>query len=283
VKLASRVKSLRRLHGENEAPQFEIAMKDGSNIRADRVLLATGSSAAGYEMAYALGHTIFAPMPSLFTFKIKDERLAGMAGISFEDAQLDLKVGEVSFDFRGPLLITHWGLSGPAVLKLSAWGARRLFLAKYQADLSVDLLPHLSRETISENLQRYREEHPKRAVAAHPLFEIPKRYWEKLTTAATVEPEQTWAHISRTETAALIDQLKQGQFRVTGKGEFKEEFVTAGGIKLKEVDFRTMQSRICPGLFFAGEILDIDGITGGYNFQAAWSTGWIAGQALVDE
>ncbi len=259
---------------------FAFAFKEGQCESFDRVILASGSSPAGYEMAASLGHTIIPPVPSLFTFKIKEPRLAGLSGISFPDVELVLEVGEHPLEQCGPLLITHWGLSGPAVLKLSAWGARLLYGTRYQAALRVNFLPDQRLESIEENLQRYREAHPKRAVAAHPLYDISKRYWERVTAASGIPDELTWSHITRDQTLALIEQLTNARFAITGKGEFKDEFVTAGGVRLKEVDFRTMESRLCKGLFFAGEILDIDGITGGYNFQAAWSTGWVAGMSV---
>ncbi len=281
VRLHTRVMGIRRLHGDGEPPRFEVQVKDDAAASGDAVLLATGSSPSGYEIARSLGHSIVAPMPSLFTFRIKDARLAGLSGIAFHDTYLRLNVGGANFAFRGPLLITHWGVSGPAVLKLSAFAARHMFMARYQAEMTVDFLPNLDAERIGVNLHGYREQHPTRAVLANPLFEVPKRYWERLVAAAGIESDRTWAHLTKPQTLELVNQLKTAAFPVTGKGEFKDEFVTAGGIKSKEVDFRTMQSRICPGLYFAGEILDIDGITGGYNFQAAWTTGWLAGTAVA--
>ncbi len=276
LRLHARVTGISKI----EEGGFQLTFKEGHSEVFDRVILATGSSPAGYEMAASLGHTIIPPVPSLFTFKIKDPRLTGLSGISFLDVELVLEVGEHPLEQRGPLLVTHWGLSGPAVLKLSAWGARLLHGTRYQATLRVNFLPDDKHEAIEENLRRYREAHPKRAVAAHPLYDIPKRYWERTTAACGVPEELTWSHVTREQSLALIEQLTNARFAITGKGEFKDEFVTAGGVRLKEVDFRTMESRICKGLFFAGEILDIDGITGGYNFQAAWSTGWVAGMSV---
>lgn len=278
LRLHARVTGISR--DNDESPTFRINFKGGTSTEFDRVLLATGSSPIGYEIASSLGHKIIPPVPSLFTFKIKDERLHGLSGISFPDVALTLEVGDNTLEQRGPLLITHWGLSGPAVLKLSAWGARLLFTTRYQAILRVNLLPEQSLATIEENLQRYRAAHPRRAITAHPLYDLPRRYWERIVADSAIAPELTWSHITRQQQSALVEQLANARFAITGKGEFKDEFVTAGGVRLKEVDFRTMASRLCPGLYFAGEILDIDGITGGYNFQAAWSTGWVAGESI---
>lgn len=278
LRLHARVTGIDKI--KDATQPFQLDFKDSASEEFDRVLVATGSSPAGYQIAASLGHKIIPPVPSLFTFKIRDERLQGLAGISFPEAELTLEVGDNTLEQRGPLIITHWGLSGPTVLKLSAWGARLLFTMRYQAVLRVNLVPDQALEVSHENLLRYREAHPKRAVAAHPLYDLPRRYWERIAASSAITPNLTWSHITREQIQALVEQLSSARFAVIGKGEFKEEFVTAGGVRLKEVDFRTMESRLCPGLYFAGEILDIDGITGGYNFQAAWSTGWVAGENI---
>ena len=264
-----------------DSGRFAVLLKEGPTHEFDRVLLATGSSPSGFKIAQSLGHNIVPPVPSLFTFNIKDVRLREMAGVSFENVQLELSFPEEKrLKWSGPLLITHWGLSGPAVLKLSAWGARLLFASRYQAELTINYLGTQSNDEVMSVLKEYRGEHPKRIIVGHNLFPIPRRYWERIVSYAGIDSEQTWSHITREQMQAVADELTRARFHVQGKGEFKEEFVTAGGVKLKEVDFRTMESRICPGLYFAGEVLDVDGITGGFNFQAAWSTSWIAGTSM---
>ena len=264
-----------------DSGRFAVLLKEGPTHEFDRVLLATGSSPSGFKIAQSLGHNIVPPVPSLFTFNIKDVRLREMAGVSFENVELELSFPEEKrLKWSGPLLITHWGLSGPAVLKLSAWGARLLFASRYQAELTINYLGTQSNDEVMSVLKEYRVEHPKRIIVGHNLFPIPRRYWERIVSYAGIDGEQTWSHITREQMQAVADELTRARFHVQGKGEFKEEFVTAGGVKLKEVDFRTMESRLCPGLYFAGEVLDIDGITGGFNFQAAWSTSWIAGTSM---
>ncbi|MGH8003970.1 MAG: aminoacetone oxidase family FAD-binding enzyme, partial [Limisphaerales bacterium] len=181
----------------------------------------------------------------------------------------------------GPMLITHWGLSGPAVLKLSAWGARILKACNYQAALVINFLPEYKSEDLYRELVRFKEQNGRKRVGTEKLFSIPTRYWSRLVHAAGVGEATTWTNLSKKQMAALAAELSAASFAISGKGIFKEEFVTAGGISLKEVDFKTMQSRIRPGLYLAGEILDIDGITGGFNFQSAWTAGWIAGESMA--
>jgi predicted Rossmann fold flavoprotein len=256
---------------------FELADSAGNAWQADRLLLATGGNAHGHAWARGLGHSLAAPVPSLFTFNIKDPRLAGLAGLSVDPARVSL--GPLSQ--TGPVLITHWGLSGPAVLKLSAWGARRLAEAGYQAELLVNWLPAMEEEALRDCLIAAKADHPRRVAAAQPPLPLPARLWERLALAAGLAPEQRWADLSRRELTALLDQVRRGRYAISGKGAFKEEFVTCGGVTLKEVNFKTMESRVCPGLYLAGEILDIDGLTGGFNFQSAWTTGWLAGRAMA--
>ena len=215
------------------------------------------------------------------TFKTKDERLNDLSGISFSRVQLQLDTGaNKKLSQTGPLLITHWGLSGPAVLKLSAWGARTLNECRYKAKLTVNFLPEHDIKSVYNDFLLHKKKNPKKRVVSQPLFDSPKRYWTRATAAAGIIDTLLWANISKAALTALAQQLTTATFLVTGKGIFKEEFVTAGGVSLKEVDFRTMQSRICPGLYFGGEVLDIDGVTGGFNFQSSWTTGWIAGGSM---
>lgn len=262
---------------------FEVRLKSGEVLRSDRLLLATGSSPQGYRLATSLGHHIEPPVPSLFTFMIADPQLRELAGVAVEaQAQLLIANGK-PLTQTGAILITHWGLSGPAILKLSAWGARALYDCRYQATLRINWLPSQSPEQIRQLLLSQKTDSGKRTIAAHAPVTLPRRLWQYLVQRADINEGDRWAELSKAAMNRLIQELTQGGFRVQGKGVFKDEFVTCGGVALKEVDFKTMQSRCCPGLYFAGEVLDIDGITGGFNFQSAWTTGWIAGQAMAHQ
>ncbi|MBP9127934.1 MAG: NAD(P)/FAD-dependent oxidoreductase [Elusimicrobia bacterium] len=246
--------------------------------RGERLLLATGSGAQGYVWARQFGHSIVPPVPSLFTFAISDPRLNGLSGIAVENAELTLLEQDKSQS--GPLLVTHWGLSGPAVLKLSAWGARELSARGYKATLQVNWLG-LPSEDVLRRLSEMRTVAARNSLGARMAFPLPQRLWERLLGAAGVGEGRRWADLTAVESGRLAGELTAGRFAISGKGAFKEEFVTAGGVSLNEVNFSTMESRLCPGLHFAGEILDIDGVTGGFNFQSAWTTGWLAGRALA--
>lgn len=261
---------------------FDIVLKSGETIQCDRLLLATGSSLAGYKIVRELGHEIEPPVPSLFTFNILDQKLRELAGVSVKPAQLRLSAGGKSqLQQTGPLLITHWGLSGPAVLKLSAWGARVLHESRYQARLLINWLPHLQQEQVREQILAVKDEWGKKAIALHRGVDLPHRLWQYIITRAGITTEDRWAEISSKTLNQLVQELTQGEYLINGKGAFKEEFVTCGGVNLKEVNFKTMESRLVPGLYFAGEILDIDGVTGGFNFQSAWTTGYLAGVAMA--
>ena len=247
------------------------------HLQTKKLLLATGSDPTTREIVKALGHSIEAPVPSLFTFNIADKRLEGLAGVSVEPVTVKMD----SLLQRGPLLITHWGLSGPAVLRLSAWGARSLFEKKYRATLFVNWLGDTTFDRALDVLQKHKawHENARKKVLTEPAFtQLPARLWKQL---ANFIGEKNWADISKAEIKKLAEDLTACQFEITGKGQFKEEFVTCGGVRLNEVDFKTMQSRVVDNLFFAGEVLDIDGITGGFNFQSSWTTGWLAGSALA--
>jgi len=265
-----------------ENQQFSIRLKSGEELVSDRLLLATGSNPQGYAIAQSLGHTIEPPVPSLFTFNVNDPRLKDLAGVSVNAVHLRLQTGEkASLEQTGPLLVTHWGLSGPAVLKLSAWGARMLHNSHYHATLLVNWLPQYNPETLRQELLKVKSQLPRRTIATSCPVPIPRRLWERLIDSVGISSELRWAELSNKTLTMLIQELTRGTYTVNGKGSFKEEFVTCGGINIKEVDFKTMESRVCPGLYLAGEILDIDGVTGGFNFQSAWTTGWVAGQAIV--
>ena len=245
------------------------------------MLLATGGNQtnAGYEIARRLGHAIEPPVPSLFTFHIKDERLAGLSGVSVDDAATAVR--GTTLKERGPLLITHWGLSGPAILKLSAWGARALHDCGYKFTVRVNWAPSYGADLLRAALEGARTAHPKKQVGTWCPVGLPLRLWEKLLAAAGLAPATQWAVVPGAALRALAAQICEGEFAVDGKSMFKEEFVTCGGVRLGEVDFKAMESRLVPGLHFAGEVLDIDGITGGFNFQAAWTGGWLAGRAMA--
>ena len=261
---------------------FEVSLSGGGTVECDRVLVATGgnSHSPGYAIAQALGHTIEPAVPSLFTFKIEDPRLTGLAGLSVEHAEV--RVVGTKLHEEGPLLITHWGLSGPAILKLSAWGARDLATRSYHFTLQVNWTPKQTKDSVIRALAAARAANQRKQLGTWCPLDIPLRLWERLLTAAKLSPTAVWTGISNEALATLASQITEGSFVATGKSTNKEEFVTCGGVKLSEVDFHTMESRCCPGLYFAGEVLDIDGITGGFNFQAAWTTGWIAGNAMAE-
>lgn len=260
---------------------FKIGLTTGESVTADRVLLATGGCRTAMlgAVAESLGHTVEPPVPSLFTFHIETPWLRKLAGVSLPDAAASIPGTKLRE--RGPLLVTHWGLSGPVILKLSAWGARELHARDYKFPLHVTWLPKLSNEQVREGLRVRIDKQPAKLVTNVPVAPLTARLWNALVLAAGIPESTRWAELSRAGQHQLIQQLTATQFEVTGKSLNKDEFVTCGGVRLSEVDFKTMQSKVCPGLYFAGELLDIDGLTGGFNFQAAWTTGWIAGNAMA--
>lgn len=267
--------------GSTAPPLFHVTLTDGSTVTCDRLLIATGGNraSAGLTMAAQLGHTIEPTVPSLFTFHIDDRRLVGLSGVSLEQATTSVpgtKLGE-----SGALLITHWGLSGPAILKLSAWGARELADCDYAFKLRVNFVPPHTRESALPALAAGRTEHPRKQLGTWNPFGLPQRLWERLLQTHGLEAAKTWAGVANAALNQLAEGLTAADFEVVGKSMNKEEFVTCGGVRLREVDFKTMESKVCPGLHFAGEVLDIDGITGGFNFQAAWTTGRLAGLAMA--
>jgi predicted flavoprotein YhiN len=249
----------------------------------DKLLLATGGcrTPALGQLAVSLGHSLAPPVPSLFTFHIATPWLRELAGVSV--ATVEASVPETKLRERGALLVTHWGLSGPAILRLSAWGARKLHERNYNFTLQINWLPHLTGEKLAAEFQARRSSQPAKLVVNFPVAPLPARLWEQLVIAAGIARDTRWAALARAAQPKLIRQLLCSEFAVTGKSLNKDEFVTCGGVRLNEINFKTMASRICPGLFFAGEVLDIDGITGGFNFQAAWTTGWLAGRALAGD
>ncbi len=267
---------------EKLTSEFHVILANGERLVAAAVLLAMGGTraASAGKLAAELGHHLTSAIPSLFTFEINLPWLRDIPGVV---AEVEVSIPTVGLRERGPMLVTHCGGSGPAILRLSAWGARGLSELDYHFPLLVNWLSGASREEISDRLTALRVQHPGKQVSGLPPAPLPARLWEKLTLLAGVAPGTTWNRLPREQTQKLITLLHRTELPVTGKSLNKDEFVTCGGVVLPEVDFRTMESRICPGLHFAGEILDIDGITGGYNFQAAWTTGHIAGSAMSAE
>jgi predicted Rossmann fold flavoprotein len=261
--------------------QFEVSLTTGESIVADRLLLATGGcrTAKLGAVAESLDHTVERPVPSLFTFHIEAPWLHELAGVSV--AETSVGISGTKLRERGPLLVTHWGLSGPVILKLSAWGARELEARSYKFPLQVNWLPQTSPDQIGAELKSRIDRQPAKLVTNGPIAPLSARLWIALVLAAEIPDATRWAALSKAGQHRLIQQLTAMQFEVTGKSLNKDEFVTCGGVRLNEVDFKTMESKLCPGLYFAGELLDIDGLTGGFNFQAAWTTGWIAGNAMA--
>lgn len=247
-------------------------------FRCKNLVMTTGSNPKIWEMLEKLGHTIVPPVPSLFTFNIKDKRIKDLMGVS---ALASIKVKNSKLSASGPLLITHWGMSGPGILRLSAWGARELFDKNYQFVLEVNWLNDASLEETEKLLKELKLEHAKKGVAKKSPFDFPNRLWESLVLASEIALETKWADLSKKQLQNLALQLTNGQFQVNGKSTFKEEFVTAGGIDLKEINFKTMESKLLPNIYFAGEILNIDALTGGFNFQNAWTGGFIVSESIT--
>jgi len=244
----------------------------------DKVVMTTGSNPKIWEMLQSLGHSIISAVPSLFTFNIKDVRIKDLMGLS---TFASVKVKKTKLEASGPLLITHWGMSGPGILRLSAWGARELFDKNYHFAIVVNWLNETTFEEAIILLKDIKEENAKKVMAKKAPLEMPNRLWERLVLASGISAETKWADCNKNQITALANQLTNGEFQVNGKSTFKEEFVTAGGIDLKEINFKTMESKIIPNLYFAGEILNIDAITGGFNFQNAWTGGYIIAATIA--
>ncbi|QAA81783.1 NAD(P)/FAD-dependent oxidoreductase [Aequorivita sp. H23M31] len=248
---------------------------------AEKIVVATGSNPKIWKLLEGLGHSIIPAVPSLFTFNIKDSRIADLPGLS-TNASVKVLDGKKKtlLESSGPLLITHWGMSGPAILKLSAWGARVLEPLKYQFQIEVNWLETPSEEEVLEELKSLKSDFGKQTLLKYAQFDLPKRLWQRLLKAAGISDSLTWAETTRENLQNIANQLAAGIFQVDGKSTFKEEFVTAGGVDLKEINFKSFESRICKNLYFAGEVLNIDAITGGFNFQNAWTGGFIVAQNL---
>lgn len=248
---------------------------------AEKIVVATGSNPKIWHLLEGLGHNIVPAVPSLFTFNIKDARIIDLPGLSTMASVkvLDAK-GKTILESNGPLLITHWGMSGPAILKLSAWGARLLEPLKYSFQVEVNWLDGVSVEDVFQSLRAMKTSQGRQTIIKYAQFDLPKRLWQNLTKAAGIAETLTWGDATREHLGNIANQLTAGIFEVTGKSTFKEEFVTAGGVDLKEVNFKSFESRKVENLYFAGEVLDIDAITGGFNFQNAWTGGYIVSQNL---
>ncbi len=253
--------------------RFIIELK-GSEILADKLLLATGSSPWGHQMAREFGHRIIDPVPSLFTFNVPSSPLLDLAGIAVSDAMIELE--GTSLRQKGPILLTHWGFSGPAVLKLSAWAARELHACGYKASILIRWLASSSQEEIYQQLLQQKQAHPLQALPPR----LPRNLWNKLLSQLSIDPAAAMGKLSHKSLSQFAAKLHADRYLLEGKTTYKQEFVTAGGVDLKEIDCKTMQSKLVPGLFFAGEILNIDGVTGGFNFQNAWTTAWLAANAI---
>ena len=264
---------------------------------AKKIVVATGSNPKIWMLLKNLGHTLVPAVPSLFTFNIKDKRIAGIPGVSTYAAvdvleqrlfnpKITIKLRSQEAEkpvmtSEGPLMITHWGMSGPAILKLSAWGAKLLNEMKYRFRIRVNWLPEYSVEGIIGLLMQIKEVEAKKTVLRTRAVDVPRRLWTNLVRASGIGETEKWADVTKVHLEYLANQLTQGEFLVEGKSTFKEEFVTAGGVNLKEIDFKTFESKILPGLYFAGEVINVDAITGGYNFQNAWTGGFIAAKAIA--
>ena len=266
----------------SEGGGFQISDQRSAFHQAKRVLLASGGHPSGRRLAKDLGHTIVPPVPSLFSLKLQAPALTACSGIALDDVGLDLSVGDQRFRQTGRVLLTHRGVSGPAVLRLTAFAARALHASRYQGELRVDWSGGLGRERVQNKLQQARLEQARRTVvAAKPFEHLPRRLWLAILTQAGVDVERRWADLPAKAERNLVETLCAQRLSIQGRGPFGEEFVTAGGVDLGEVNLATMESRRCAGLYLAGELLDVDGVTGGFNFQACWSGGWLAGEAIA--
>lgn len=247
------------------------------NYFVDYVVFSTGSSPKAFKMLEKLGHQIVAPVPSLFTFNIKNEILKDLMGTSFQ--YVNIEISKPNLEESGSLLITHWGLSGPAILKLSAWGARELAALKYQFEIIVNFIGTASEDAL-EIFKNFKENEPKKSIGQAKIFDITNRFWQRILFVSGIDTAKQLANINNKEMQKIIENLCCCRMNVTGKSTFKEEFVTAGGVDLKEMDFKTMKSKKLPNFYISGEVLNIDAVTGGFNFQACWSEGWLIAQDL---
>ncbi|CAN5396253.1 NAD(P)/FAD-dependent oxidoreductase [soil metagenome] len=260
---------------------FSIRSRSGKVFSSKKVLVAIGGHPQlnAYEWLKQLGHTVITPIPSLFTFNDPSKEFTDLMGVAVQDAEV--KIAGTKFSSRGPVLITHWGLSGPGVIRLSAWAAEYLHGINYQFTTLVNWTGEGTEESVRTLFKDKIRTEGKKQIASHPLFGIPQRLWEKLCTKAEVGEKMIWAETSAKIMNRLIEFLVRSPFKIQGKTTFKEEFVTCGGVDLKEIDLTTMESKVMPGVYFAGEVLNVDGETGGFNFQSAWTSAFVAGTAIA--
>jgi len=261
---------------------FLIQSRDKLTFTSKKVLIATGGHPSGCAIADSLGHSIVFRIPSLFSFTLEKKNFISCSGVAINDVSLTLTTPGKSYKERGRILLIHKGLTGPAVLKLSAFAARDLYNSQYQAELKINWISETSTEGI-KNIRLFRSENPRRTfLKARPFLNIPKRLWLLILEHCKINPSMQWANLSNNQEQNLLNNLISGSFKIIGRGPFGEEFVTAGGIKLSEIDLSTMESRLISGLYFAGEVMDVDAVTGGFNFQHCWTSGWIAGKAIAE-
>jgi predicted Rossmann fold flavoprotein len=278
VRTSSPVKKLTK-----NTDMFIVETEQDEVFNAKKILIAIGGhpNEQAYSWIKDLGHTISKPIPSLFTFNSADKRFVELMGVAVKKAYVKIEGTKLSQE--GPLLITHWGLSGPAVIKLSAWAAEYLHEEQYKFTALVSWVGERKEDDLRSALLTYKSNYPKQRVAGNTLFELPQRLWIKLCDLAEVEDNKIWSELSLKSLNKLLENILRCRFDIKGKTTFKEEFVTCGGVPLEEIDTDTMQSKKVPNLFFAGEVLNIDGETGGFNFQAAWTTAYIAAQTITGE
>ncbi|MFD0932023.1 NAD(P)/FAD-dependent oxidoreductase [Psychroflexus salinarum] len=285
VKTNAGVDFIKKLEGQEFS--WELQCKD-FHVFAKKIIIASGSSPKMWRMIQTLGHHVIDPVPSLFTFNVKDKRLQNLPGISL-DAEIEVfttKNRGVSkqklkyLQSSGPLLITHWGLSGPCILKLSAWGARVFHELNHQFQLRVNWLPQYNIESLKSLFEKLKISHPKQFLYSNPIEGLPKRLWQSLLDFIDIDQELNWSNLSKLQIHSLAKEICAGEYHVNGKSTFKDEFVTAGGVDLKEIDFKTFQSKLHNDLYFVGEVLNIDAVTGGFNFQNAWTSSYVCAKQL---
>lgn len=267
-------------HIITQANGFEVVIENGGKFNGKKVLLALGGhpNTQAYECIRGLGHTVTPLIPSLFTFNDSEKKFKDLMGVSVPAGVVRIAGTKLFQD--GPVLITHWGLSGPAVIKLSAWAAEYLHSKKYEVMVLVSWIGEVQEEVVRTFLNQYKSDHRKRKIHSYPLYELPQRLWLRLCELAEIEESKIWDELPLRNLNKLLELLIRCPFQIKGKTTFKEEFVTCGGVDLKEIDQETMESKLVPNLFFAGEVLHIDGETGGFNFQAAWTTAFVAAQHI---
>ena len=280
IKMGAGVSTITQNENKDLQKRFTIQLQNNTTEDADDICIACGGypKPLQFEWLTKLGHTLESPVPSLFTFNIPNNNITGLMGITVEDATV--KIMGTKLQQQGPLLITHWGMSGPVILKLSAWAARELFIKNYEYTILINWLPAYNENNLKDKFLQVRFEIASQKIYNRNPFKLPSRLWEYLLQCCSIHADMRWADLPAAAQNKLIKILCAQEFAVKGKTTFKEEFVTAGGINTNEINPDTMQSKIVPGLFFAGEVINVDGVTGGFNFQNAWTTGWIAANGI---